>query len=816
MNAHKGLFPPVQSLRLFRDGVRRHALCAAALLAAAAARGAATYDGMTTPGILSVAVDAEGATLDAACVTSGITNIVKTGVGDLVAVPLETYAGDFSINEGRFLVANRYDMGADNVGTVFVNDGASLIEASTVEDWAFSLSVGKTFVFSGAPAATSPGVKLARDNTTGYVWLGSDATFRFCSDARVDINKQRLKLRGVIDLGGHVLTFDGARAWCQVQVDCLVTNGGEIVVQGRDTPYSPSATTFQNEGATFGFCASETPCALTLSNANYIARKNLSTAPATLNLRDAYVSANFVSANFGQKLDLDSIRWNGPVNAMGASAVANYAERANAFTLAGPIHGSGTLTIGPGWLNLLAADGSTFSGEVVVTGSADGRIAPEESGLALRDHSPLFPEAASVTFRQGARLFLADGVFPSLPGLTFEGDVDSEIAGGSVSVVPGGARPALAGLVKRGASTLTLASALRVTGETRVEGGTLKLPPRVFGHAGLMEWRCVDMSLGDQVGETIWGTQVDFTAKDAAGNLIITTNAADAVYVRAGAVRVFEGFKTVVSNGIRRATGYIYQGYLWNRSPAPATWQLAMHQRYRGTLRVNGQWATYNAYSESGTNVFTTTLQPGPNPILIYTLAPHWMEGQMSSARFDGLGLSYDPQPVAGETNVAHFARLDDGGSGRLLTIDTEEASADIAADLLPLLGRAVFADGTALDLGGNAYALGDLTGCPDVRDGSLTLTGAWTASSSALTAGRALAVEGALAFGAACVLEVDDVAALPRTREGLVLATATNGLAGRPKLGAALASAGWMLAASADGKALVLRPTLGLSLIIR
>ena len=67
----------------------------------------ATYDATTQPGDLIVTVDAGGATLDATQVTADVTNIVKRGVGDLTSVALQSYQGDFTIDEGCLLYSER-------------------------------------------------------------------------------------------------------------------------------------------------------------------------------------------------------------------------------------------------------------------------------------------------------------------------------------------------------------------------------------------------------------------------------------------------------------------------------------------------------------------------------------------------------------------------------------------------------------------------------------------------------------------------------------------------------------------------------------
>ena len=746
-----------------------------------AAFGAAVYDDASEPGVLRVSVDIGGATLDAARVTDGITNIVKTGVGDLTSVELADYTGDITINEGRYLVAQRGGLGADNVGTVYINDGASLCDASTYTDWGRGVAIGKTFVFSGLPATAESAYKLAR-TVYGTTGIGDASTFRFLDDATIGIDNQRLKLGNLLDLGGKTITFLNEKSWTMVEVDAMVTNGGQVVVAHAPGWANREATKLLNANGVFGFVASENPCSLTLSNACFEIVRPLSVASAALNLHNA----RFYTVTDSQKSDLTTFRWNGPVNISGDVSLADNESKLTSLTFAGPFCGEGTLKIGPGWVNLFAGEGDTFSGDVTVAGTTNGKIDSENSGIALRDSSPFFPKANTVTFTDGARLELEGDNHSELHGITFAGDVDTSITGGGAQIA-GLVRPTMAGLTKRGESTLVMSNALHVTGTTAVEAGTLKLAPKVYGHAGLWEWKCVDMSKGDAAGQNAWGSPSDVLnplwVDGKPYPPIMSTNQEDAVYSRLGAAKVFEGFDTVVSNGFRRATGYVYQGYVWNRSDEPKTWQFAFHQTYRGSLVVNGQWSPFGNPSEgSRTNIFETILQPGPNPILIYTLGASWNDRQDVSDRFDGLGLSYDPNPVAGETNVVNFVKLDDGGTGRLLTIDTDDSSA-AAADLLPVFDTLAFASGAVCDLSGNAFAQGRLVGFPTVVDGDLAVTDSWAIAAEDVLAGAKMTVAGTLSFGEdATITSADGVKLTHHAAKEYIIATAAA-VEGKPTI---------------------------------
>ncbi len=777
--------------------------------------GSAVYNSESVPGVLTVSVDIGGATLDAAQIADGITNIVKTGSGDLTSVDISTYRGDITINEGRYLAAQRGGLGADNAGTVYVNDGASLVDASLYVDWGRGLVSGKTIVFSGMPATTGLAAKFYREGGVGTTGFADWSTFRFLSDATARIDMQRLKMSGEIDLQGHALTFlRKDYVWqTMVECNCVVTNGGTIAVVGDASTASDAwRTVFLNANGVFGFREADAPCVLALTNAAFYAVNGLSIASAALHMDNARYYAKS-----GEKSDVTTYRWNGPVNLSGSNALSD--SSGSSLTFAGPFCGSGTLLIGPGWVNLFSGDGGDYSGDVTVQGSADAKASGKASGIGLRDDSPLFPNAASVTFRDGAELLLDGANHSALPALTFTGDADAMVIGGGIALA-GQSRPTMAGLVKQGAGVLAMSNAVHVTGRTSVEGGTLRLGQKVYGHAGLWEWRCVDM-LSDK-DQSAWGSPNDVLKPlwvDGNPVYVMATNPEDAAYSRLGATKVFDGFDRVVSNGVNRATGYVYKGYVWNRSDAPATWQFAFHQTYRGSMVVNDAWSPFGCPSkdvtdsEIGTNIFETVLQPGANPIMIYSLCPRYNARQDVSPRFDGLGLSYDPNPVAGETNVANFVKLDDGGTGRLLTIDDADETA--SSDLLPKFDDLAFATGTVFDLNGNSFTQGRLSGFPAVKNGDLALAEKWTVAVDDIAGGAKLTVDGTLSFAdGATISGVGETVLKHRDSTEYVIATAAS-ITGRPTLDKASAVlSNWKVETTATEVKLV--PRKGLLISIR
>ena len=125
------------------------------------------------------------------------------------------------------------------------------------------------------------------------------------------------------------------------------------------------------------------------------------------------------------------------------------------FNAKGAISGSGTLGVGPGWLNLHSAD-NTYSGAVTVNGcapAANQPVLPGGGGIGLWNGAACFPNASSITFTNTARLAFMDNTACSVPNVKF-----IALAGETQSVSGGvhAARSTMAGFVKEGAGALLI------------------------------------------------------------------------------------------------------------------------------------------------------------------------------------------------------------------------------------------------------------------------------------------------------------------------------------------------------------------------
>ena len=412
----------------------------------------------------------EATTLNAALVTEYITNIVKQGAGTLVASPISGYAGAFDIQGGVFQVSNAGDCGAAGA-VINVRDGASLLfkgGANTVLD-------GKTVNLYGAKNSALRG--KIQCETTNNQHLGSSFTLNLFSDATIygySVNYQLWPTS--VDLNGYELVLAASGNWLTVRL------GGEIADGGALT-FSNSTYYVESTGATPSFSA------IGASNSSLRLR-----AGAVMNCKQAVPSNGWTLDCGGSNIRGNMLRWpketnvpvwDGPIVCSGASTIASYSNGSavvsnTVFNAKGAFSGSGTLSVGPGWLNLHNS-ANTYSGAVTVTGmtadqTAAGHVGPGGGGIGLWNGAACFPNASSITFTNTARLAFMDNTACTVPNVTFvalAGETQS-ISGGVYT-----ARSTIAGIVKEGAGTLIVDSPAQITGLADVQEGTLKVANRV-------------------------------------------------------------------------------------------------------------------------------------------------------------------------------------------------------------------------------------------------------------------------------------------------------------------------------------------------
>ncbi len=775
---------------------------AVALLVPCALFADATYSTDAGDTVLVVEVAAgETATLDAAQVTTGITNILKRGGGTLVASAIGSYTGDFDIEEGVWQCKVNGDFGntstSASAGTVHVRDGASIECVSTATNP--GMLEGKTVHLYGAAAdGTSGKIVLSAATTMGWKGFGTKMTVVLHDDATFSSAK-RFTMFGTFDLGGHALSLAGRQ---QFDLGGTVTNGGSLVVKSYTTLMT------QQEPMVFAANCAATGLVKVESGATLNLKKEGDAANGwTLQNDGGHVTCNVVKWPTDTGIGV----WEGPVVLSGSAKVANYGGTTGAsnvsntvFNIAGDISGSGSVTVGPGWLNLRGPAESAYSGAVSVQGksndlSSGNPVLSGGGGIGVWNGAAVFTNASSVTFRNSARLEFMDDTASTVGAIRFVGSDDQSVKGGSAT-----ARPAIAGLEKTSSSVLSIDSPARFTGPVAISNGTLRIAKNYqFGNAGLNETHYVPTT-----GTYNWlfnqfhkpsayaGPSANSSYNDT--RTVITDNGT----IETGPRRCCSADGWTSYSG--KCQGYLYTGYVWNRTGAEATWQVLADNEHRvyvyfGEKNDGTELVFINSSSEKA-QPQEVTLPAGPTKICIWIVAAS-NGGTAKPYNYDKLGLMYATNPNVSvadfdpdNPDLSAFRQMADGGTGELFTIDAQSPEAafpdaDDRVAWLPVFSSLAFTHGATLDLDGNAeFYVKDLAGSPEVVNaGTFNVTNNWTIFAADFpkadeTVRHPLTVDGALAFAEGATFSVDDRRAIERDMDGIVVATATGGITGVPE----------------------------------
>ena len=353
------------------------------------------------------------------------------------------------------------------------------------------------------------------------------------------------------------------------------------------------------------------------------------------------------------------------------------------------------------------------------------------------------------------------------------------------------------GISKTGSGVLEFDNCLKVTGETVIQEGTLRIGGSKVGVAGLVAAVTNFESLA------AWENYRDAfgAGSDSARNLLALGKA--------------QGFaKTVLKpeDAYRQwGTGEInklgvYSGYIWNNDSTNKVCTFATSIGDTAGIWINGEMlfvATKSKKDSGGHTHFVTVgesvLRPGPNSFM-FLLGRHDC-GTKTGTRDDkhndcgiywtasnGL-MCREGRYVApsGVTNVEHFARLIDPGDGSLFTLTKEETAdrAPAGARYLPQFDNLIFGYGSAsrsaFDLGGLVgFPQNGMKGCPYVMNGSMALSGEWIVSKADLDAHpMELAADAGISFENA-VLKCS-VASMPRSGTVILRAAAGATVQGLP-----------------------------------
>jgi hypothetical protein len=767
----------------------------AAIFAPSALLAAATYE-TDNDTVLVVTVDTgETNTLDTTQVTSGITNIVKRGAGTLVGAAISDYEGDFDIEKGVYRCVNAGDFGktstSASTGTVHVRDGASIECVSTATNP--GMLEGKTVHLYGAAAdGTSGKIFLSTATTLGWKGLGTKVTV-VLHDNAIFSSAKRFTMSGTFDLGGHDLSLDGRQ---QFDIGGTVVNGGSLVIKRYTTlMVQQYPLIFAADSAATGIVKLETGATLNLKNEGCAANE------WTLQNAGGHVTCNVVK----WPTDTDIGVWEGPVVLSGSAKVANYGGTTGAsnvsntvFNIAGDISGNGSVTVGPGWLNLHGPSESAYSGTVSVQGksndlSSGNPVLSGGGGIGVWSGAAVFTNASSVTFRNSARLEFMDDTASTVGAIRFVGSDDQSVKGGSAT-----ARPVIAGLEKTSSSVLSIDSPARFTGPAVISNGTLRIAKNYqFGNAGLNETHYVPTT----------GTY----------NWLFNQFHKPSAYAGPGANSSYNDTRTVITDngtietGPRRCCsadgwtpysgkcqGYLYTGYVWNRTGAEATWQVLADNEHRvyvyfGEKNAGTELVFTNSASEKALPL-EVTLPAGPTKICIWVVSTT-TGGTAAPYNYDKLGLMYATNPnVAVEDfdsenpDLSAFRQMTDGGSGELFTTDNIVFSPAERTANLPVFSSLSFASGTTLDLDDNReFYVKALAGSPEVVNaGTFGITNNWTILAADFpkdddSVRNPMTVAGALVFADGATFSVDDESAIALDADGFAVATATGGITGCP-----------------------------------
>ncbi|MBQ6137762.1 MAG: DUF2341 domain-containing protein, partial [Kiritimatiellae bacterium] len=345
------------------------------------------------PGRILYVPVAAGATntLDAALVTSYITNIVKQGAGVLVASAIPGYTGTITVEGGVWQGgASAGDFGGEGA-VIDVLDGASLaLRGANGNGLVENALSGKTVNLRGAKCSSALGKVVV--SSTANVKIGAATVNLTDSDETLFLDKMgstswyffRLN-SGTLNLGGRTLVVSSSGA--NFETSATIENGGTVDVRNTMFAAETLAPSFTGTG--------------TLKS------------NGTLNLKLPFSAQGWTVVGSPATLtgnvnrwptDTSYPGWDGPISLSGNSKFANYAGATKGvsntvFNAKGAISGSGTLGVGPGWLNLHSAD-NTYSGAVTVNGcapAANQPVLPGGGGIGLRNGAACFPNASSIT-----------------------------------------------------------------------------------------------------------------------------------------------------------------------------------------------------------------------------------------------------------------------------------------------------------------------------------------------------------------------------------------------------------------------------------
>ena len=781
--------------------------------------------------------------------------LVKKGAGWLVVnEALANWSGQIHVDEGVLQVTCRGGLGKEKVpasststtyatdeDATFVASGATLFMDSSLLDKKVR-NESKKIVFEGEGAEGLGGavVTYARNlsaTASGNQswWFGQIPTLSGDATVMMDTEitrtmffaDQNYRPMPILDLAGHTLRLVHAP-----DNNVTFNHNGTAVSNGTLIADNISYH-LQNTGSSF---AGGPACTLVFTNAAKFAWESVNGYAAgrrdwTVELADCGEWSVTGTGGGHSSVGTNDYAWYGPVKInQDKLKIRKVGANLYGLTLGGPVSGRGGIVPYNNmatnlWLHLLNPANS-FQGGVqladggVVEAFANGALPANGGPLRLsngtfyavngdvEDYEDVRTYNATAKTNGLCRRYVADY---ELPSAVFSGtglvrvvespkDVDTRI-------VTVGKSGRWSGSVVKQASGELLYDAAFGAPLLDIQGGGVKLG---FASAGLYE------------------THVDYNATKAGSGVFYNSNVTLSNVVTHSA-------RMAYTRGAPDWVGYTavnYEGYLWNRTGADASWSFAVAVNSEARVLIDG-----TEVCKGGNNGAKGTVTVGPG-------AHHFVLRMYTQSGVGGVAANYPPlftDEITGakkwpvntcffwdpqgrdKTDIErYYQRLSDPGDGSVVTLTVDGAAPDLEG-FLPTFDRVKFGGaGTYLDLNGNDFAVDEVEGQGEVRntnalwsDRTFTVREKLIVSGAQAAAGAALAVTGTLAFGEGAAIELSDVAELPRADVAVV--TATAGIVGTPTLVTGLdRSRKYRLEAAADGKTLRLTYHSGTTLVFR
>ena len=776
------------------------ALCVA-MTFGTTAFGAISHSYEDNDATLVVNVDSGSETMVDTWVTSpdsttgaAVTKIKKTGAGTLVAVPIPSFTGDFSIEAGGYSYLSVGDFGATSdtasSGVIDIKEGAKILHGATSGVKNDILS-GKTVNLYGG---TAPNIEIR----TQGVREGYNMTIVLKADAGITRGCWgRTQYYGTLDLFCHTFTIEGTGS---AEVIGTVLNPGKILVKGglmaevgTELDSSTAGTVEISGGG---------------GNLSTVYLGRLTDNGWTLLGNNATISTR------------RNVTWTGPFESEGNTKLADVDHTVD---ITGSVTGSGKLRIGPGRVNFHGAN--TYSGEVTVLGRESTY---NKGGIGFYNGASCFPDASSVTFTNGAYLGFMDDVASAVPAVTFACNFTQSIFGGTHTN-----RSTISAITKTGSGILVVEAPVHVTGTTLVKEGTLKV---ATGPLGLYEEYASIKRANMWSGNPVPPYDA-FAPWSTPDNILITRE--DLGVNREGAARCYHksgdsGWNWPPSidasdSGKDAKNYYWYHGYVWNYSDQPVTCKILSGMQPGTYVWFGEDHATQMVFDNRDSNYAVpqeVILQPGKTRIDIAIWSWGGTNGGATYSRYNNLKLSYavntewecsewdtaKPGDKLNDFKLFAQSSLPAGSEDKPLF-----TARDFEENELPVFDNLVFSSGATLDLSSNTvFQVANLTGSPLVTNAPVfKVTNNWTICAADFptvdsAVRNPMVVDGRLVFTAGSTFSVDDESLI--CREGVVVATATGGVQGRPT--AATGSENWSVIVSGNNVLLVRR--VGLTIVVR